>query len=163
VATSPHQDVGIYIDQGATDVLVEGCDSTENKVNGIVVDGNERAVTRILIRDCDIAGYGSYGDAVNVEGAVANVSTVYITYCTGYNDWSPALYSGAPPTTAFYNYTYGYFGPVSFYINSAAGDSIKIGGTLTGLAGGAFVLAPGQSAQIGLGGPPHPSLIIIGQ
>lgn len=110
-----------------------------------------------------MSGYGGFGAAINVvHTVVANVSTVYITNCTGYNDWSPQLFSGAVPSSSFYNYTYGYFGPVSFYIIATAGAIIKIGGHTTNLTGGAFVLAPSQSGQI-TAGPPVPDFVVIGQ
>jgi hypothetical protein len=167
VSASPTQQIGIYVDQGATDVVIDGCDLTKNGTYGAEVTGESESVTtNVLIRDCDISGYSKYYDAVNVNGDVSNVQ---ITDCPGYNDWSPALAISMPTSGAtFYNYTYGYYGPVEFYAAPQQGaiTEIEVGGTNTQVTQGSFFLRPQESAAITwhtTGMPVPPSFIMIGK
>ncbi len=62
------QNVGIYIDGGCSDVIIEACDVTVNAQNGIVIDGTTTAVTDIFVRNCNATNYGSYSTAISVLG-----------------------------------------------------------------------------------------------
>ena len=148
---SPQQVGGIYIAGAASDVVIDSCDLRKSSSYGATVLGAAGAVpTNIFIRNCDATGYSSYSDAVNI-GPAADVSNVQVTNCAGYNDQHPLL-RGVPPTsaTAFYNYTYGYFGPVEFYTapQDATITSISVDGNITRLTMGSFLLVPGEYAEI---------------
>jgi hypothetical protein len=173
---SPQQAVGIYIDDGASDVLVSNCDVRRNSdagiqinggasdviigqcdaretsmTNGIVVDAGAAAVTDVLICGCDVTGYtGGYADAINVTGSA--LSTLRITDCAGYNDQSvPLSFLASSGTVTFHGYGEGYFGPISFFVHAGGSQTvatIKIGSVTTGLSSGAFSLPQSQSATV---------------
>ncbi|MGC2405082.1 MAG: right-handed parallel beta-helix repeat-containing protein [Candidatus Cybelea sp.] len=147
--TSPHQYVGIYVDAGASDILIAGCDVRKNKdtgiyVNGgttevlidscnvtgnglssgfgIIVDGSSAAVTNVFIRNCDATGYNSYDDAIHITGTATNLTTVQVTGCAGYNDQSVPLTHSYPSggLANFHGYNLGYYGPLEFYVLGAS-------------------------------------------
>ena len=153
---SPHQQVGVYIDQGATDVIVDGCDLTKNAMYGAQVLGETESVTtNVFIRDCDASGYGPYSDAVNVSGIVSNVQ---ITNCAGYNDQTVGLASTPPSsTTRFNGTTHSYYGPATFYVSGPSVTGIKVASSptataiSTGLLSGAFRLDPDEWGEVDYG------------
>jgi hypothetical protein len=145
VTTSPQQAVGIYIDQGASNVIVDSCDLTENSANGIVVNGTSGAVTNIFLRSCNVVGYSSITTAIDVTGTGTNVSTVSITDCAGYNDQATSLtLAFGLGSAVFSSASLGYHGPVAFYISAAHVTEIQIKSVNTGLLTGTFMLPPGS-------------------
>ena len=112
---------GIYVNGGASEIIIEACDATANGTNGIYIDAASTAVADIFVRDCNVQGYAAgYTAAINVTGSGSNVSTVQVTNCAGYNDQGVVLKSGGTPPisgTPFYGYTLPtpYFGPYEFY------------------------------------------------
>ncbi|MFY9719460.1 MAG: right-handed parallel beta-helix repeat-containing protein [Candidatus Cybelea sp.] len=166
VTTTYQQAVGIYVDQGAQDVLIDGCDVTGNSTDGIVVDASEGSVTAIYIRNCNVTGYSAYGTAIAVSGPEASLTTVQITNCAGYNDQSALLASSAPGNgTPFYNRTYSYYGPATFYVGAGTAtiSYINVGGHNTQLKTGAFALAPGQSGTVAWSLMGTPTFVMIGE
>jgi hypothetical protein len=145
----PTQVIGILIDQGATDVIIEGCDLRKNSLYGVSIKGETATVTtNVSVRGCDISGITPYTSAVNVNGTVSNIQ---VTNCTGYNDAGPQLASIVPTSGAtFRNYSYGYYGPVEFYTaaQGATINSISVNNNNTFLTSGSFVLQPGEYGAI---------------
>lgn len=161
------QPYGISIAGDASDVLIVGCNLTDNSENGLYLLGLGVEIPgNVYIRDCNASGYSGWSTALNLPSGARSVQ---VTNCAGYNDQSPAFItspSSGPPTGPFYNYTYGYFGPVSFYVGALAGSAwtVLIGGHSTLLSTGAFYLPPGVSGQVNPGGGgPKPTFQVIGQ
>jgi parallel beta-helix repeat protein len=50
VKSASQQAVGIYVDEGASDVIIVGCDVRENSEYGIYVKGN---AAEVIIGSCD--------------------------------------------------------------------------------------------------------------
>ncbi|MBV9717806.1 MAG: hypothetical protein JOZ77_00685 [Candidatus Eremiobacteraeota bacterium] len=146
---SPHQGVGVYVDGGASNVILGDCDVTENATNGITVNGSTKAVANVFIRDCNASGAWAYNTAINVSGAASNLSNIEVTDCAGYNDLNVELSTTGPGNNHNFNgVTYGYYGPVVFYTNSGGGftiSAIQIQGYGTHLTSGAFTLPPGST------------------
>ncbi|MGC2650177.1 MAG: right-handed parallel beta-helix repeat-containing protein [Candidatus Cybelea sp.] len=117
---SPIQDIGIYVDSGASDIIIDGCDLRKNSDYGIVVN----AASDVVISGCDLSNNGIQGVLVN-EGAsdviidacdVTNngtngikvvatsgaVTGVYIRDCnaSGYSSYNVAIYVDATGTYA---------------------------------------------------------------
>ena len=112
---SPNQDVGIYLDSGASDVTISGCDIRLNKQEGIVVNGASGVTisgcdltsntgtssgigilvnggsSNVNIDGCDVRNNGING--IKVDGSVSAVSDIYIRSCnaTGYGSYSTAI------------------------------------------------------------------------
>lgn len=150
-STSTVQNVGIYVEGGTANVLIEGCDVRENNTYGIQVNGASAAVTNLLIRDCNATGIGAYSSAINVSGTAANLTTIQITNCAGYNDQSvPLTHSFTGGSATFHPYTAGYYGAIEFYVVGASVTitGIKIGTTTTGLLQGSFYLDPTEVANV---------------
>jgi parallel beta-helix repeat protein len=144
---------GVQVNAGATNVVIDSCDVTNNGTNGIQVVATSGAVTGVYIRNCNASGYSSYGVAIYVDATGTNAATVEITNCAGYNDRGVTLTSTPPTSTVtFYPYTFGYWGPIEFYtIAEALGSSISaivIDGTNVNLKSGSFLLVPGEHAAI---------------
>ena len=122
---------GLYVNGGASDVIIEACGVRSNVTGaqGIVVNAATTAVTDIFIRDCNAKGFSSYSTAISVSGSSSNVSTIQVTNCAGYNDQGVNLTTTPPSSgTAFYNYTLAtpYFGPISFVTwNGTGGATIS--------------------------------------
>jgi len=162
---SYQQAVGIYIDEGSKDVIVDSCDVTGNSQYGIVVNGSVGAVTNIFIRSCNATGYSGYNTAIYVDGTGSNVSTVQITNCAGYNDQGATLHSPSvvPPTGTFYNTTFSYYGPIVVYVwGNTATVTMTLQGIATGLKSGGFTLGPNMSAAIAYTMMPAPNVFILG-
>jgi hypothetical protein len=154
--SSPHQSYGVYVDQGATEVLIDACDVRENSQNGIYINGESGAVTTdVFVRGCNATGYSSYSAAVSVNGTVLNVQ---VTNSAGYNDQTVGVTSSAPASGVRFNGTaYGYYGPTTFYVIGTGITAIKVAssptatGISTGLLSGAFRLDPGEWGEIDKG------------
>jgi hypothetical protein len=161
-ALSPPQQVGIYIDQGAKDVLIDGCDITGNGTYGIQIVGETTSVTtNIFIRNCDASGFANYQHAINVSGTVSNVQ---ITNCAGYNDQSTAIAISFPSGsavfgTAFHPYQLNtitpYYGPMEIYLGSGVTGvtAVKINTNTTHLTSGSFFVNPSDTVEIDGGTP----------
>jgi hypothetical protein len=149
--TPTTQPYGITINQISSYVTLVGCDVTGNATSGIVV-ANEADLfpSDIFIRGCNAAGYSKYGVAIDVKGGEVSVQ---VTDCAGYNDQGSlaVLSTGAPPSGAFSNVTFGYYGPIAFYAapsTSGVPLTITVDTVVTGLAFGGFTLGPGETAAI---------------
>jgi hypothetical protein len=163
VHESPQQQVGIYVDQGAQNVIVDGCDLTGNEQNGAQVTGESGSVTTgVFIRNCNISDQPTFADAVNV-GPGQYVSDVEVTNCSGYNDQTAPI-TTAVPSSPFSAVTYGYYGPVTFYGSGSADLTVDIGGHTTDLGNGTFVLGPGVSAAffVLVGGHVWTNFLMVG-
>lgn len=174
--TSTLQQSGIYINN-ASGILIDGCTLTDNLqygaqiagatnvtiVNcdlysgttgalGILADGSSGTPTkRVFIRNCNGAQFGKYTDVLQV--GATNVSKVEITNCAGYNDQAVPVVppSSTAPSGSFSGLTYGYYGPVAFYLASSSNTVVTIDGNSTHLTAGGFTLAPGETAQVNNG------------
>ncbi len=144
---STPQPYGITVNNAASHVTIVGCNLTSNAINGAVVSNEaEFFPSNIFIRDCDASGYSSYGTAINIK---AGETTVEVTDCVGYNDQGPnaVLQSTIPPpANPISNFSFGYFGPIAFYVKGA-GD-VTIDGVNTNLTDGGYTLGPGETASI---------------
>lgn len=138
------QHVGIYIEgSGASNVLISHCGLAGNSANAIVIGAGGLSVSAVFIRGCNANGYGtSPNAAIDIIGEVANIQ---ISDCAGYNDKGPSL-STSMPSGTFSNTTFGYYGPVAFYVKGA-GD-VTIDGVNTLLKDGGYTLSPGETAAI---------------
>jgi hypothetical protein len=153
--SSPKQSIGIYIDKGSQDVIIDSCDVRNNGTNGVLVNGSVGPVKDIYVRNCNATSYGSYSAAINISGVTANQATVQVTDCAGYNDQGTQLQT-VPPTsaTAFHNYSLAnpYYGPISFIAWPGTGaatiSEIDVNGNNTHLATGIFFVPVGQSGTV---------------
>lgn len=147
-----NSETGVTVVAGASDIVIDACDVRANGTNGVKIDGSTGAVSDAYVRNCNATGYGSYSTAIDVAGSTANVQTVEVTNCSGYNDrgqilaTSPAVASGV----AFHSYTFGYWGPVEFYAANAVATitSIKFASTTLPPKSGSFLLMPGENATV---------------
>lgn len=154
---------------GASDILITGCDLNYNSTNGVIVTSvSSNPTQHVYVRDCDAAHYTSYTSAVTVTG---NWSDVQVTNCSGYNDQGVLVASIAPVSGAnFSGASLGYFGPVLFgtmgNINAVISE-IALQGHNMQVVSGAFTLPPGSTAYATLtysGGPTFkPAFTVIGQ
>jgi hypothetical protein len=148
-----NSEAGIYVEGGASDVIIDACDLRGNGTNGIYVDASTTAVTDVFVRNCNARGSWAYNAAINVSGSGSNASTVQVTNTAGYNDQGVTLHTAMPTSgTAFYSYSFAntYYGPVEFYTQPGLGtiSMIFVDGQLTGLKQGSFFLQPGEYALI---------------
>jgi hypothetical protein len=155
------QDVGILVSGGPTNLVIEGCDLSGNLQYGLQASGTSTAVTENLFAsDCDVTDSGL--GPMDFSGVLSNIQ---ITFCAGYNDRNLLLTSTAP-TSAFNGTNFGYYGPVTFYVNHATvliAKSSTMTGTSTGLTKGAFRLDPGEWGRLILPIlPPPPTFAMIG-
>ena len=110
---------------------------------GISVTG---AVVDMQVRSCNLNNCKT-GPLYATLG-----SDLRMADCDGYNDQGRVLQSAPPPPTGSFtnkhpwtNAPQGWFGPIAFYVT---GVEVFIDGVDTGLTGGAFTLAPGESASV---------------
>lgn len=160
---SPVQDVGIYIaGSGANDVIIDHCDLTGNSENGVLIGAGGLDVTNVFIRNCNVNGYGSYNDAIDILGEVSNIQ---VTNCAGYNDQAVPLATSAPGVGTFSALSYNYYGPATFYGAGSSSLTVSTAGHPTGLANNSFTLAPGQTVTTVLGGGGHnwTTFLMVGQ
>jgi hypothetical protein len=160
------QAIGIVVEGGASDVVIDACDVTGNSDNGILVDATASAVAGVYIRNCNATGYSPATDGVLVATSGTNADSVQITDVAGYNDLGTEVSGSAISVTLgtpFYAYQYGYYGPVTFYVASNAVIlGVLVGGHTLPLKFGTFILAPGVSGKITGTGPSIP-ITMIGQ
>jgi hypothetical protein len=145
---SPHQAYGVYVDQGATDVLIEACDVRENSENGVYINGESGAVTTdVFVRGCNATGYSAYSTAISVNGTILNVQ---VTDCAGYNDTGVAISYTPISGASFSGPMLGYYGPLVIYAanGTAAISQVQINGHVTHLTQGTFYLSPGTASAI---------------
>jgi hypothetical protein len=69
ISPSPQQSVGIVIDDGASEVVVDACDLRVNSASGIVVN----AASGVTISACDASSNGGYGVLVNGGATDVNI------------------------------------------------------------------------------------------
>jgi hypothetical protein len=157
----PAQPCGIAVNNNSGDisnVVIDGCNLTGNANSAVIVAQLVGfTLDYVLVSNGNANGYSSYSTAVDVSGAVSNVR---VTNCAGYNDRG-AKFTPTVPTGAFYNTTFGYYGPIAFYVWGASGVTVEIGTLTTGLGTGAFNLPCNVSATIAHSGPP-PTFGVIG-
>jgi Right handed beta helix region len=181
------QSYGIYLDSGAEDVVIDGCDIrlngiagikingdveeiiidgcnlTDNVTNGIVIDAASTSVTNVFIRNCDVTGYSLYSVAIDVLTSGSNAHTVQVTDCAGYNDQGVGGTFSVSFNVSFHAYDRFYYGPATLYVPlNATTSNIKVGATNTGLTSGSFVLAPSVAAEI-IGTPGSITFSMVGQ
>jgi hypothetical protein len=150
VAGATEQAYGIAVGEGASDVLIVGCNLTGNLTNGLYVfELDEVTPFNVYVRDCDATGYSAWNVAINIA---STATLVQVTNCAGYNDQHVTL-TTTPPVSGvtFYPYSFGYRGPIEFYTIQPTGatiTAIEIDGTNVQLKSGSFLLVPGESASI---------------
>lgn len=137
-----NQKYGIYVTDGAQNVLISSCDLTGNVDFGCFIGKlTGTAPTKVFIRDCNASGYTGPGFAFSSPG------TLEILNCAGYNDLGTSY--TALPTGTFSNITFGYYGPLACYVWPGVGTAtITIQGHTTSLSQGTIILAPGQNAKV---------------
>lgn len=140
----PSQNVGVYIaGAGASNVIIDHCDLTGNSDFAVQIAAGGLNVTDVFVRNCNASGYGtSPANAIDIVGEVSNVQ---ITYCAGYNDRAAILATSMPSGT-FSNVTFGYYGPIAFYVKGAG--HVFIDGVDTELTDGGYTLVPGETAKV---------------
>ncbi len=107
---------------------------------------NSSQAASTFIRGCDASSYSSYGAAIHV---LSGETTIEVTDCAGYNDrGSNAVLQNTipPPANPISNISFGYYGPIAFYVKGAG--NVTIDGNNTNLTDGGYTLAPGESASI---------------
>ena len=155
---APAQPYAIAVSGLVSDVTVTGCHLPYNATGGVLVAQVGEAVPEdVFIRDCNAGHYSSYSVAMNIVSSAVNVQ---ITNCAGYNDQAVRFITTVP-TGTFYNTTFGYYGPITFYVWGASGVTVEIGTLTTGLGTGAYSLPCNVSATIAHSGP-SPSFGVIG-
>jgi hypothetical protein len=147
------QDVGVYVTDGANNVIIDSCDLSGNLEYGAYVAGGSPAATsNVFIRNCNAMDNGS---AAMEFGT--NISRIQVSSCAGYNDIMAILSTVLPIPTRFNGTTFGYYGPVTFYTSAAPGvitaikiaDSPTVGVEITtGLLEGAFRLDFGEWGEV---------------
>ena len=121
---SPIQQTGIYVDSGASDIIIDGCDVRKNGDYGIIVNaasdvvisgcdlsGNavggsgagvqvKAGATNVIIDSCDVTNNGTNG--IQVVATSGAVTGVYIRNCnaSGYSSYNVAIYVDATGTNA---------------------------------------------------------------
>lgn len=93
---APTQEYGIYISDGASNVLVDHCDLSANTGSAAFVGTRTGgAPTNVFIRNCNATGYAA-GSALQFSSP----GTVVVTDCEGYNDQNAALHDNEAPLEA---------------------------------------------------------------
>ena len=140
------QPYGITVNDLTSEVIIAGCNVTANATNGIVVSSEAQLFpSNILIRGCDASGYSSYGTAINIKPGETKVE---VTDCAGYNDrGSQAVLQSTipPPTNPISNVSFGYYGPIAFYVTGSG--HVTIDGVDSNLTDGGYTLSPGETAS----------------
>ena len=178
------QGYGIIVENGATTVLITGCDITGNAQAGVLLSNG---ATNVHVDDCNVAGNTVYGISVtescssvyingcNITGYssgdglnVSTPGTLQVINCPGYNDQAHT-FTGLPISGENFNgVSYGYYGPVVFYVDPGSGtvSQITVAGNNTHLAVGSFFLGPpgpsgGPYGTISYSGSPY--LLVVGK
>ena len=97
----------------------------------------------VFIEDCDLTGYtGTPPIPINFASPGTNVQVVD---CPGYNDQAVTFASAPANGSEFDGVTYGYYGPVAFYIGAnTTVTEVAINGDNTHLLSGIFALSAGS-------------------
>ncbi len=158
-----HQNYGIYVGDGANDVIISDCDLTGNVMGAASVGsggGNGKA-TNVLIRGCNVTGY-SAGSVFQFNSPDASLA---ITDCAGYNDQGTLLDPGVLPAgqVTFSSASLKYYGPVVLYVKqNTTVTHILINTTDTDLIWGTFTLPPGGSTSATIKYSATPTVVPIG-
>lgn len=150
---------GIAISGSPTNINIVGADLSPKYGGGATAQRDALSVggspTFVRVKACTMLDYS--GIPVQVTGS----PDLEIVDCAGYNDLgfvlTPSM-PGAPPsgvfmnTSAWTNAPNGWFGPIAFYVWGGTTGYITIDKIQTTLASGGFTLAPGESAQVAVGG-----------
>lgn len=135
--TTLQQQYGIYIADGAQDVIVDHCDLTGDKTAAAFVGkGTGGAPTNVFVRGCNVTGYAS----ASTGGAFAFTSpgTLQVTDCAGYNDQNatistvnPTSGTSASDASTLAHGAINYYGPsmVTGISNSGTATHVHISGT----------------------------------
>jgi hypothetical protein len=164
-STPRAQNVGIYVDEEAQDVIIDGCDLRGNGTNGVVVNGTSGAVKGVYVRNCNVTGYASPTTAISVSGSAANLTDIEVTNCAGYNDQGVIVHAAIspPPSGTFHNTTFNYYGPIQVSVWSTNTTlRLTLQGVATQLASGTFTLGSNMSGAITYSGSPIPACLIVG-
>lgn len=166
VPSPPAQKYGIslYPTVGSvTNVTASGCNLNYNQTSGLLVAASGSVLpTHVFVRGCDVSQYSSYSSAISVASSLTNAQDLEVTDCSGYNDQAPTLFGPAsPPLATFYNTTFSYYGPITFYVWGAAAATIKVAALVTGLQSGSFNLPCNIVAEVTHSGP-TPTFAVIG-
>ncbi len=123
---------------------------------GISVTG---AVVGMQVRSCNLTGSASGPLYTPTNG-----TDLRVTDCVGYNDVVTVPTTTAPANgTTFSAPSYGYYGPVTFYVSGGSGLSVLIDNHSTSLASGSFILNPGHSGKLTYNPLlPHPTFLMLG-
>lgn len=166
---SDNNKYGIYIDAGPSDINVTGCNLQSNGTYGVYITGESASETKnVFIRTCDVSGYSSYSTAINISGTLGtNIANIQVTDCAGYNDQSYAV-TTTVPSSGFNGATQGYFGPVVVFGAGSSGVfAVKVG-----LTSGTAVAVPVTNGTFPLapgdllfysGGTKWTSFLMLGQ
>jgi parallel beta-helix repeat protein len=138
---------GLYL-VSVNNVTVKGCNLFGNSTGGVYLSGGSGSSQsqNVFIRDCNITGY-STTQTITFAGTIRAAE---VTDCSGYNDRAVPVLTSAPANGfVFYGGTsWGYYGPVAFYVEGGTGTSVTIDSNPTGLGSGGFTLQPGESATL---------------
>jgi hypothetical protein len=116
---SASQQYGIYVTDGASNVIIDHCDLTGNAAAAAFVGvGSGGAPTNVFIRNCNATGY-TPGTALKFTSP----GTVEVTDCAGYNDQNTELNGGTAPTGAVSasSCTTPYYGPSLVMFSNPSG------------------------------------------
>lgn len=147
------QEYGIFVRAGAQNVRISSCDVTQNKKNGVAVDGSGGATLNTFISHTDFTGV--------TLAVITPVNNLQVVNCPGYNDQAAILLQPptSPPTGTFYNYTFKYYGPITLYVWGQGVQNVKVNNATISIPSGSFVVPPNIGASI-TGGTP--SAVIVG-
>ncbi|MGA8475075.1 MAG: hypothetical protein WB681_08415 [Candidatus Cybelea sp.] len=152
---------GISITGTAANVMINASDCS----GSVIGDSGQQpyaisvtaAVEGLYVRGCILTGNATAPLFVSASGA-----QMEITDCAGYNDERSTLTTTAPGSNVVFSATtYGYYGPVAFYVSGGVGTSVKIDNNATGLTAGGFTLGPGENAAISY--TTAPSFVMVGK
>ena len=101
-------------------------------------------VTDVTVSGCSLTNYATAPLYVPTNG-----TDLRVTNCMGYNDVETHVTATAPASgVPFSSASYGYYGPVTFYVYGGSQVSIFVDTYVTGLASGSFILNPSHEAMI---------------
>lgn len=113
----------------------------------------------VFVRTCDLRG-----NLTQPMAPLSGVTNVQITDCAAYNDAGAIVTTTAPAALSTFNgQTYGYYGPVEFYVSGGNITEIDVDGHRTGLTSGSFYLMPLETAELKYPVGPPPTFLMIGK
>lgn len=99
-------------------------------------------VTDVIANACNLTNNATAALYVPTNG-----TDLRVTDCMGYNDQATPVRSTAPGNgVIFGGATYGYYGPVAFYVSGGTVSTIYVDEIVTGLTQGGFTLSPGEES-----------------